>query len=399
MSFEIQIITDLTVLLVVAAAVALIFYKLKQPIVIGYLIAGILIGPYTPPFNLISNVNYLNVFAEIGVILLLFTIGLEFPIRKLKSIGRVVIGVSAIEIALMVMVSWVLGNALGWSFYDTLFLGAALASSSTTIIAKVLGDMGKIKETPSIIMLGILVVEDVFVVIMLAMMQNIAVLHTISLTSSFILLLKLVVFIGGTLIIGGLLVPKAIDRMAKVGTNELLYILMLGICFAFSIISNQLGFSAAIGAFIIGVVVARARCREHISRQIEPLQHIFGAIFFVSMGALMDITQIAVYWVPAVIITLAVIGTKLFTCGLGTRMFGYDGKTSLRVGLGMAQIGEFAFIVVKAGQDLGVISDFLLPIIGMAVIITSFITPYLIKFAYKPRGSENKDKSGYFSIG
>jgi CPA2 family monovalent cation:H+ antiporter-2 len=387
------------VLLVVAAAVALIFYKLKQPIVIGYLIAGIIIGPYTSPLNLISNVSYLNVFAEIGVILLLFTIGLEFPIRKLRSIGRVVIGVSAIEIALMLMVSWVLGNALGWSFYDTLFLGAALASSSTTIIAKVLGDMGKIKETPSIIMLGILVVEDVFVVIMLSMMQNVAVLQTISLTSSFILLLKLVVFIGGTLIIGGLLVPKAIDRMAKVGTNELLYILLLGICFAFSIISNQLGFSAAIGAFIIGVVVARARCREQINREIDPLQHIFGAIFFVSMGALMDITQIAVYWVPALVITLAVLGTKLFTCGLGTRMFGYDGRTSLRVGLGMAQIGEFAFIVVKAGQDLRVISDFLLPIIGVAVIITSFTAPLQTKFAYNPRGSENKDKSGYFSIG
>jgi monovalent cation:H+ antiporter-2, CPA2 family len=388
MSFEIQIITDLTVLLVISAVVALIFYKLKQPIVIGYLIAGVIIGPYTPPFNLISHVDILNVFAEIGVILLLFTIGLEFPIRKLQSIGKVVIGVSALEISMMLIVSWVLGNFLGWSFYDTLFLGAALASSSTTIISKVLSDMGKIKETPSIIMLGILVVEDITVVIMLSMLQNFAVVQTFSLSTSFILLLKMVVFIGGTLLIGSILVPKVVDRFAKIGNNELLYIMMLGICFAFSVIANQLGFSAAIGAFLIGVVVARARCREQINREIEPLQYIFGAIFFVSMGALMDISKIGVYWFPALLITLAVLGTKLATCGLGTRLFGYDKNTALRVGLGMAQIGEFAFIVVKAGQDMGVISDFLLPIVGVATIITSFITPYLIKYAFKPKGQE-----------
>jgi CPA2 family monovalent cation:H+ antiporter-2 len=388
MSFEIQIITDLSVLLVISAAVALIFYKLKQPIVIGYLIAGIIIGPYTPPFSLVSHVDILSVFAEIGIILLLFTIGLEFPIRKLQSIGRVVIGVSALEISMMLIVSWALGNALGWSFYDTLFLGAALASSSTTIISKVLSDMGKIKETPSIIMLGILVVEDITVVIMLAMLQNVAAANAFSFASAFVLLIKLVVFIGGTLLIGGMLVPKVIDRIAKIGNNELLYILMLGICFAFSIFANQLGFSAAIGAFLIGVVVARASCREQINREIEPLQYVFGAIFFVSMGALMDITQIGVYWLPALMVTLAVLGTKLATCGLGTRLFGYDNRTSLRVGLGMAQIGEFAFIVVKAGQDLGVISDFLLPIVGVATIITSFITPYLIKFAFKPKAAQ-----------
>ena len=192
------------------------------------------------------------------------------------------------------------------------------------------------------------------------------------------------------MIVGGLLFPKAIDRVAKTENKEFLYISLLGICFAFAIISTQIGFSAAIGAFIIGVVVARARCREEINKQIGPFKIVFGAIFFVSMGALMDITQIATYWIPAVIITLAVLGTKLASCGFGTRLFGYDRKTSLRVGLGMAQIGEFAFIVAKAGQDLGVTSDFLLPIVGVATIITAFITPYLIKFSYKVP----KDRNG-----
>jgi monovalent cation:H+ antiporter-2, CPA2 family len=383
MSFEIQVITDLAVVMVIASVVAFIFYKLKQPIIIGYLIAGIIIGPYTPPFNLIKQTDFLSVFAEIGVVLLLFTIGLEFPLRKLRSIGRVVIGVSAIEITLMLVISWLVGTFLGWGFYDTLFLGAALASSSTTIIAKVLGDTGKLKEISSTIMLGILVVEDVVVVILLAMLQNVAVISTISVTSSIWLIVKLVVFIGGTLIVGGFFLPKLIDRFAKVDNNELLYILMLGVCFAFAILATQIGFSAAIGAFIIGVVIARSRLREEINKQIGPFKIVFGAIFFVSMGALMDITQIAIYWIPAVVITVAVLVTKLASCGFGTRVFGYDKTTSLRVGLGMAQIGEFAFIVAKSGQDLGVTSSFLLPIIGVATLITAFVTPYLIKFSYR----------------
>jgi monovalent cation:H+ antiporter-2, CPA2 family len=391
MSFEIQVLTDLAVLMVVASAVAFVFYKLRQPLIIGYLFAGIIVGPFTPPFNLIQNVDYLSVFAEIGVVLLLFTIGLEFPVRYLRSIGRVIFGVSALEITLMLIVSWLVGTFLGWGFYDTLFLGAALASSSTTIIAKVLGDMGRLKETSSTIMLGILVIEDVVVVILLAMLQNFATVHAISVADSLLLAAKLVIFIGGTLVLGGFFVPKALDRVSQVANRELLYILMLGVCFLFAIMATQIGFSAAIGAFIIGVVIARSRHREDINHEIGPFKIVFGAIFFVSMGALMDITQISKYWIPAAIITIVVIVTKLASCGFGTRLFRYDRTTTLRVGLGMGQIGEFAFIVAKAGQDVGVTSSFLLPIIGVATMITAFTTPYLIKFSFKQKPDNPSD--------
>jgi len=330
MSFEIQVITDLAVVMVIASVVAFIFHKLKQPLIIGYLIAGILIGPYALPFNLISQTEFLSVFAEIGVVLLLFTIGLEFPLSKLRSLGRVVIGVSALEIALMLIISWVVGNFLGWGFYDTLFLGAALSSSSTTIIAKVLGDNGRIKEISATIMLGILVVEDVVVVILLAMLQDVAVTSVISVTSTIWLIVKLVVFIGGTLVVGGFFLPKILNRFSKIENNELLYILMIGLCFLFAIMSTQIGFSAAIGAFIIGVVLARSKLREEINREIGPFKIVFGAIFFVSMGALMDISQMSVYWFPAVIITLAVIFTKLASCRFGTRFFSYDRSTSYK---------------------------------------------------------------------
>ncbi len=400
MSLEISAITDLAIMMTVAAVVALIFYKLKQPIVVGYLIAGIIVGPYTPPFSLITHVDILSVFAEIGVIFLLFTIGFEFPIRKIQTLGRLIIGVSAIEITLMLLISWGIGAYLfNWPLYDTLFLGVALASSSTTIIAKVLSDMGKIREISATIMLGILVVEDIVVVVILSMLQNVAVANELSLMSVSFLLVKLVAFVGGTLTLGYFLLPKVIDRIDR-ATNrefenehrhELLYIVMLALCFGFAILANQIGFSVAIGAFLIGVVAARARAREEINRAIDPLQHVFGAIFFVSMGALMDITKISVYWLPALVIILALLGTKLVSCGFGTRLFGYDKQTSLRVGLGMAQIGEFAFIVVKVGLDAGVLSDFMLPIIGVAAIITSFMTPYLIKFSYRRRGSINSD--------
>jgi CPA2 family monovalent cation:H+ antiporter-2 len=383
MSFEIQVITDLAVVMVIASVVAFIFHKLKQPLIIGYLIAGILIGPYALPFNLISQTEFLSVFAEIGIVLLLFTVGLEFPLSKLRSLGSIVIGVSALEIALMLIISWVVGSFLGWGFYDTLFLGAALSSSSTTIIAKVLSDTGRIKEISATIMLGILVVEDIVVVILLAMLQDVAVTSVISITSTAWLIVKLVVFIGGTLIVGGFFLPKILDRFSKIENNELLYILMIGLCFLFAIMSTQIGFSAAIGAFIIGVVIARSKLREEINREIGPFKVVFGAIFFVSMGALMDVTQMSAYWFPAVVITIAVIFTKLASCGFGTRFFGYDRRTSLQVGLGMGQIGEFAFIVAKSGQDLGVTSDFLLPIIGVATIITAFLTPYLINFSFK----------------
>lgn len=387
MSFELQVITDLAVVSIIASAVAFLFYKLKQPLIIGYLIAGVIIGPYT--FDLIKQTEYLSVFAEIGVVLLLFTIGLEFPINKLRSIGKVVIGVSAIEITLMVMVSWIVGVLLGWGMYDTLFLGAALASSSTTIIAKVLSDYGKIQEMSATIMLGILVVEDVVVVIILAMLQNVAVAGTLSATSGLWLVGKLAIFLGGSLLVGGIFIPKAIDRFAKAENKEFLPILLLGLCFVFAILATQIGFSAAIGAFVIGVIVARSYHREEINKQVGPFKIVFGAIFFVSMGALMDVTQISNYWIPAAIITAAVVATKLLSCGLGTRMFGYTEKTSLRVGLGMAQIGEFAFIVGKAGQDLGVTSDFLLPVLGVATVITAFVTPYLIRFSFR-----SKDETG-----
>ncbi|MGE5533556.1 MAG: cation:proton antiporter, partial [Bacillota bacterium] len=265
---------------------------------------------------------------------------------------------------------------------DILFLGAALASSSTTIVAKVLSDLGKIKEIPARIMLGMLVVEDVFVVLLLAVLQNLVITQSFSSQDLLLLLLKLAFFVSGTLGLGVLVIPRLVKRTTTETSHEVLYIALLGLSFVFAVIGSLFGFSVAIGAFLIGVVLAGTHLSEDISKEFAHLRHLFEAIFFVSMGTLMDFTQLGTYWLPAIIVILALMVAKFSSCTLGVRLFGYDRSTSAKVALGMAQIGEFAFIVAKTGQDLGVISPFFLPIIGISAIVTSIATPYLLKFAY-----------------
>jgi CPA2 family monovalent cation:H+ antiporter-2 len=384
-SLEIQIITDLSIIMVVAAFVTFVFHKLRQPLILGYIIAGIIIGPYTPPSSLISQPDFLQVGAELGVILLLFGIGLEFPLSKLRKVGKVSVGVASIEIVFMILSGYGLGYLLGLTFIDGTFLGVALASSSTVIIAKVLADLGRIREESSTIMLGVLVVEDLIVVLLLAILES--VVSAGSLSSAVIGwdIAKIGLFVGGTLAIGGLIIPRAIDKVAEIKREEVLILAAVGLCFGLAIVGNQLGFSVAIGAFLTGVVVASSKASEKIVHLIAPLKDVFGALFFVSVGALINIGEFQTFLLPALLVTAIMVASKVAGCGLGTKLFGYDNKTSLRVGLGMAQIGEFAFIVMAAGLQLNVIGPLLYPSIGIAVAITAFLTPYLIKFSFKIR--------------
>ena len=384
MTFSSEIVADFAVIMTIAAIVTFLFYKLKQPLILGYLIAGIIIGPYTPPFSLVTRLDVLGAAADLGVILLLFGIGLEFPLAKLRNVGlKVPIGISAIEIVLMFLISYGIGWMLGWSFIDSLFLGAALASSSTVIIAKVLTDLGKLKDTSALVMMGVLVAEDILVVLMLALITSIAGAGPLGLPGLAWTVGKIFLFIFGALIIGSLVVPRIIDRIARLEQNEVLILIALGLCFGLSVVANLLGLSMAIGAFLMGVLVANAKSSGKIALLTSPIKDMFAAMFFVSMGALIDITQFRVFLVPALIVTAVMMVGKMVGCGLGTKVFGYDTSTSLKVGLGMGQVGEFAFIVVKAGQDMNLISPILFPIIGVAAAITAFTTPYSVKLSYK----------------
>ncbi len=383
MTFSSSIVADFAVIMVIAGTVFYIFHKLKQPTILGYLIAGVIIGPYTPPFSLVSNLDVLGAVADLGVILLLFGIGLQFPLSKLRTVGKVSIGVAAIEITLMLLLSFGIGRLLGWTLVDSLFLGTALASSSTVIIAKVLGDMGKLQEPPALVMLGVLVIEDLIVVGLLAVITSTVDAGSMNFSTIAWLIVKILAFVFGTLAVGILVVPRIINNIVKIGNNELLILIVLGLCFGLSIVANLLGFSMAIGAFLMGVIVASAKSADRVELLLSPVKDMFAAIFFVSMGALIDISQFRIFLIPAILITVLMTFGKMVGCGFGTKVFGYDTATSFKVGLGMSQIGEFAFIVIKAGQDVNIISSFLFPIVGVAAAITTFLTPYLIKLSYR----------------
>jgi monovalent cation:H+ antiporter-2, CPA2 family len=309
---------------------------------------------------------------------------------KLRKVGLTVyIGISAIEIVLMFLVSYAVAIILHWSFNDALFLGAALASSSTVIIAKVLRDMGKLGEVSSLLMMGILVAEDLIVVAMLSVMTSVFGASSSSLMDISWTLGKGVIFLVGAVAVGTMLIPRIIDWTAHAEHaeqnehDEVLLLVALGICFAFSAAGNAVGLSLAIGAFLAGIFVASSKSSIRVGELVSSIRDMFAAIFFVSMGALIDITQFQTFLIPALIVTAMMIAGKVLGCGLGTRIFGYNAATALKVGLGMGQIGEFALIVAKAGQDLGVISSFLFPTIAVSVAITAFLSPYMIRLSYR----------------
>lgn len=395
MDFSTEVIADFAVIMTMAGLATLIFHRLRQPVILGYLIAGIIIGPYTPPFSFINQPEVFNAAAELGVILLLFGIGLEFPLSKLKNIGLKTYGViSLIEIAVMFVLSFLVGRLFGWSFIDSLFLGTALASSSTVLIAKVLTDLGKLKDTSTGIMMGVLVVEDLVVVLILSLITSVETTNSVSLVFLSLSVGKILLFVIGSLVVGLKFIPRFIDWVhpevseGQSEHDEVLVLAALGLCFGLSVAANVTGLSMAIGAFLMGVIIASAKSGAHIAALTLPIKDVFGAMFFVSIGALIDITQFKIFLLPALVIITTMLIGKVLGCGLGTRLMGYDVPTALKVGLGMGQVGEFALIVVKAGQDLGATSAFLFPTVGVAVGVTAFLTPYLIRLSYTLEGSK-----------
>ncbi|MDD4986307.1 MAG: cation:proton antiporter [Dehalococcoidales bacterium] len=389
MELPISLISDLAIIMIVAGVITFIFHRLNQPLILGYLIAGIIIGPYTPPFSLVDDLNMLNAIAELGIIMLLFTVGLEFPMDKFRQSLKAYAGIAVIEVVLMFLISYGVGWALGWPFMDCLFLGMALASSSTVIIAKVLGDMGKLKDVSARLMLGILVVEDLIVVIALASVGTVVEVSSSGWTDIAWTTGKMLLFFAGAFAIGIYIIPRLIDSIAheKHGDrpehDEVMILMSLGLCFGLAILGHYLGLSIAVGAFLVGIFVASSRSAGKVASLTSSIKTMFAAVFFVSMGAFMDVTQFGHFLVPALIVTVVMMAGKVAGCGLGTKVFRYDFNTSIKVGLGMGQIGEFALIVVKAGQDLGVTSPFLFPTVGTAVAITAFLTPYMIKLSYR----------------
>ena len=378
MTVGIELVGDLGYLLLVCSAVGALAYVLKQPMVLGFLIAGILIGPFGP-FSLIKDTEMLNSFSDIAIVLLLFGVGLTFPLGQLRAIGKIGTGIAVIEVLVMLAIGFAVGSALGWSFYDAMFLAAALSISSTAIIVKVLEDMGKIESTSAILMIGVLVIEDLVAILIISAMHSGIVSGSFEFTEIMVTMGEIGLFIGGTIGAGVLIMPRIFALIAKLERYEITIMFALGTAFGLAFLSYELGFSAATGAFLAGVIIAGSKFSEQISVMIAPTREIFTAIFFVTIGALMDLSLISMYWIPVAIITIVTIFGKFGAVYAGTRLMGFEKSFAIGIGLSMAQLGEFSFIVLKTGQDLGVISSALFPIIGMAVALTTFIGPMLVK--------------------
>ncbi|TBR06864.1 MAG: cation:proton antiporter [Candidatus Nitrosotenuis sp.] len=378
MNIGIELLGDLAYLLITCAAVGALAYILRQPLILGFLVAGILIGPFGP-FSLIKNIDMLNNFSDIAIVLLLFGVGLSFPLSHLKGVGKIGIAVAVIEVLAMLGIGFAIGAAFGWNFYDSMFLAAALSISSTAIIVKVLEDTGRMETTSALLLTGVLVIEDIIAIVMLSAMHSTVMSGSVEFSVIVWTMAKIGMFFAGTLTLGIFIVPKIFDLIARLERYEITITFALGLAFGLSFLTYNLGFSAATGAFLAGVIIAGSKFSEDISLLITPTKEIFTAIFFVTIGALMDLTQIGTFWIPVVVITAAVIFGKIFAVYAGVRLFTASKQYAFAIGMSMAQLGEFSFIVLKTGKDLNVISDMLFPIVGMVVAITTFFGVILVK--------------------
>lgn len=375
------LISDLALILIVAAAVTLLFRKLKQPLVLGYIIAGFLVGPYFKYSPTVVDLENVKTLAEIGVIFLLFSLGLEFSFKKLVRVGGAASITAVVEIIFITVAGYFLGKFLGWSTIDCLFLGGMLASSSTTIILKTFDDLGVKSKGFARIVFGVLVVEDIIVILLMVLLSTVAVTQHFQGSEMLFTIGKLLFFLVLWFLMGIFIIPTLLKKIKNLLDEETYLVLSIGLCLTMVVIATQVGFSAELGAFIMGSILAETTSAEKIEHVTLPVKNLFGAIFFVSVGMMIDPSVIVEYGWIVLAVTLLTIFGKLFSSILGALLSGQPLKQAVEVGMSMAQIGEFAFIVATLGMSLGVISDFLFPVAVGASAITTFTTPYMIKYS------------------
>lgn len=376
-----DLILDLALILIASSVVVLLFKRIKQPLVLGYIIAGFLVGPHFKLFPTIADIANIEIIAELGVIFLLFGLGLEFSFKKLARVGGSASITAFVEIIFITTSGFFLGKWLQWSTVDSLFLGGMLASSSTTIIIRAFDELGvKTKQFASIVF-GVLIVEDIVVILLMVLLSTMAVTQQIQGGEIAFIILKLLFFFALWFIMGIFLLPSFLKTSKKWLDDENLLILSLGLCLGMVVLAVKAGFSAELGAFIMGSIIAETTSAEKVEHLIKPIKDLFGAVFFVSVGMLIDPQTILQYKWSVVAVTLLTLFGKILSTTMGAIISGQPLKQSVQVGLSMAQIGEFAFIVAALGVSLKVTSDFLFPVAVGASAITTFTTPYLIKYS------------------
>lgn len=375
------LIADLALILICAGIMTLLFKKLKQPLVLGYVVAGFLASPHVPFTPSVMDTANIKTWADIGVIFLLFALGLEFSFKKIFKVGGTAVIAACTIIFCMILLGIGVGVGFGWHRMDCLFLGGMIAMSSTTIIYKAFDDLGLRKKQFTGLVLSILILEDILAIVLMVVLSTMAVSHDFEGTEMLWSIGKLLFFLILWFVVGIYLIPEFLKRCRKLMNEETLLIVSLALCFGMVVMADHTGFSAAFGAFIMGSILAETIEAESIDRLVKPVKDLFGAVFFVSVGMMVDPAMIVEYAVPIIVITLAVILGQATFGTLGVVLSGKPLKTAMQCGFSLTQIGEFAFIIASLGVALHVTSDFLYPIVVAVSVITTFLTPYLIRLA------------------
>ncbi|MCQ2362484.1 MAG: cation:proton antiporter, partial [Acidaminococcaceae bacterium] len=373
------IISDLAMILLVAGVTTLLFKRINQPLVLGYIIAGFLTGPYFQYFPTVADSVNVSTWSEIGVIFLLFALGLEFSFYKLKSVGSTAFIGTACEILGMLLFGFIAGKLLGWNDMNAVFLGGMLSMSSTTIIIKAFDDLKMRAEKFTEVVFGMLIVEDIAGIVMMVLLSTIAVASAnISISELLLSVGRLVFFLVLWFVCGIYLIPTFFKKQERIMSEETLIICTIGLCLGMAVLATKMGFSSALGAFIMGSLIAEAPNLHKIEKLVQPIKDLFGAVFFVSVGMLVDPAMLVQYWVPILVIIATTIIGKLIFSTTGVLLGGKNLHDSVHAGFSLAQIGEFSFIIAGLGTSLGVTESYLYPIVVAVSVLTTFTTPYFI---------------------
>ena len=375
-------IEDLCIIMLTAGITSLLFKLFKQPVVLGYIVAGMLVGPYVMGESWINNAENAATWGEIGVLFLLFSLGLEFSFKKLLKVGSTAIIGAGVIVVGMMTAGMLTAYVLGWGGMNALFLGGMLCMSSTTIVFKAIEEAGLRSHRFAGVCFGILIVEDLFAVVLMVLLSSIAVKNKFEGEELLWQVAKLVMYIALWFVLGITLIPTFLKKFKKYLNDETLTIFSIGLCLGMVLLAVQAGFSSALGAFVMGSVLAETIDAERIEHLVQPMKNIFGAIFFVSVGMMINPALLLQYWLPITIITLVVIVGQILFGSIGTLLSGQPLRVALQTGFSLVQIGEFAFIIANLGQNLKVTDSRLYPIVVAVSVITTFLTPYIMKLAY-----------------
>lgn len=370
---------DLALVMTAAAVAAIVCQILKQPKAVGYILAGLVLGGLGLFRPLISDRNSIQTIADLGLIFIMFSMGIDFNLRKLRNVGVSALVIALVDVAVMLSLGFGVGRLLGWNVIESIFLGAIICDSSTAIMTKMLGDLALKKERFAQVILGASIVEDLLAIVLIALLTGIGLTGSFATNLLFGKIGSLLIFMIMLLIIGLLAVPRLINSLSRFRDDELLVIAVIGICFAVSFLSITLNFSLALGAFIIGSIMAEAKMRGRIEMLTGPMRDIFGAVFFVAIGLMVNLKGVIEHPFVLFLLVAVVIAGKFFGCSITAFLSGNDRLTSVRVGCGMAQVNEFALIIAALGAKMNVTRDFVYALAVGISLLTTFASPYLIK--------------------